>query len=131
MKRIDFTEISPQMHHQMKAQLGNQYRGKSLRASRFTDIAGRDDGNGHFGSIDVNFKRQIDLLKQGKHHTLAAASNVETPLRGQINLQHNDSIYQSSVNQSINSGLGITPQRIQFEGTYTGGKRRNGAPFGT
>ena len=39
----------------------------------------------------------------------------ETPLRGKVpgnHLQHNDSIYQSSVNHSMNSGLGLTPKRL-------------------
>jgi len=57
----------------------NKTKGKSLRASRFTDVRegesmmatlpvqtdGRN-GNGRFGSIDVNFKRQIDLVKQNR-----------------------------------------------------------------
>lgn len=82
MKKIDFTDISMQMVHQMKAQVDSKNRGKSLRASRFTDIGTQDDGNGRFGSIDVNFKRQIDLLKSHKNRTLAVSSNVDTPMRG-------------------------------------------------
>ncbi len=97
-------------------------RGKSLRASRFTDThndtmlqtlpvsatEGRNNGNGRFGSIDVNFKRQIDMMKQTRASSMLPANmgtnDNETPMKGgrnQPRLQHNDSIYQSSVNQSF------------------------------
>ena len=61
-----------------------------------------------------------------------AATEIETPQRGRINLVHNDSMYQSSVNQSVNSGLGLTPKRLTFENQVNNphAKRRSAAPFG-
>ena len=51
------------------------------------------NGNGRFAtSIDVNFKRQIDALKQNRAHSMMPGADNETPLRNN-NLQHNDSIY--------------------------------------
>ena len=49
-------------------------------------------------------------------------------------MQHNDSIYQSEVNQSINSGLGLTPKRLVFENNIAQqatASQRKQAPFGT
>ena len=54
----------------------------------------------------------------------------ETPMKGKMDaLQHNDSIYQSSVNQSMNSGLGLTPKRLIDNRYETNNKKA--APFGT
>ena len=100
----------------------------------FQSLPVSQDGNARFGPIDENFKRQIDMLKQNRAQSMLpeniASQSNETPMRGHApNLNHNDSIYQSSVNQSINSGLGLTPKRLATIDNPTGAGRKQ-APFG-
>ena len=75
------------------------------------------------------------MLKQNRANSmLPAMTDSETPQRGRNmgTLPHNDSIYQSEVNQSMNSGLGLTPKRMQFEQQQKSPRagRHKGAPFG-
>lgn len=89
-------------------------------------MSGGLNSNGHLGSIDVNFKRQIDALK--------AKTRADSSLPGTImidetrNQKNNDSIYQSSVNQSMQSGFGLTPKRLQTI-DMAGSAMRKMAPF--
>ena len=71
---------------------------------------------------------------------MASQDETTTPMRvgkvgaGLAALQHNDSIYQSSVNQSMNSGLGLTPKRLidnRYEQSAAVANNRKAAPFGT
>ena len=56
----------------------------------------------------------------------------ETPLMGgRLNTQHNDSIFQSSVNQSINSGLGLTPKRLVNDKPSAPSPKVKMPPFGS
>ena len=122
MKKVDYTDISLAMVNRQKAATGYQ---KGKNGSQLTDLGDvhhstmptnmETEKGARFSSIDVNFKRQIDMLKQNRAHSMIPDN--ETPQRGRNTgtLPHNDSIYQSEVNQSMNSGLGLTPKRMQFE----------------
>ena len=88
----------------------------------------QSNGNARFSSIDVNFKRQIDMVKQTRAQSQLPGDETPMKTKGGAALQHNDSIYQSSVNQSMNSGLGLTPKRL-IDNRYDPHKKA--APFGT
>jgi hypothetical protein len=98
-------------------------RERSLRGSRFAaepideammqSLPADLNDNARFSSIDVNFKRQIDELKQNKlNNSSLPATMMTEDTTHNGNLQHNDSIYQSSVNQSMQSGYALTPKRL-------------------
>lgn len=87
-------------------------RGRSLNVSnRFIDTGSESmmsnmpvalKSNGKFGTIDI--------MKLGNKAHLKS-HDIETPVRYRTNNQaHNDSIYQSDVNNSFHSGMGLTPQ---------------------
>ena len=55
-------------------------------------------------------------------------NELETPARAALMAYpHQDSIYQSSVANSVHSGMGLTPKIADHT---SGGKRRSAAPFG-
>ena len=91
-------------------------------------MPGSINGN---GQMDGNFKRQIDQMKLNLNtHTQMTThmgTELETPVRGRMAYPHNDSMYQSSVANSVGSGMGLTPK---IGDPIKGGKRRSAAPFG-
>ena len=71
-------------------------------------------GNARFSSIDVNFKRQIDRLRQDRANSSLPATMMGDPARQHTGRGgYNDSIYTQDVNGSMNSGFGLTPKRLQ------------------
>lgn len=107
--------------------------GRSLRASRFVENQSNREyhpqvsrattmpispANGYPGQIDVNFKRQIDELK-----LLHSTHGTETPANVTNTNGHNDSLCQSSIDNSvdIDSGVGIQARCLTFRETHTGG----------